>query len=136
MNPYPVRYPVGYHHRGKCIGSFKTLPDGSLSHVMDYVSSRKEIYLKEYVRLVRQHSDLYEVKRMLEYGLNIMIIEVDGPHEESLQYYKDKYDVPSDFIQSNSVEANMENLSILLNDPKHPFGHGYCLAIALQDWYT
>lgn len=135
MNPYPVRYPVGYHHRGKCIGAFKSLPDGSYSPLLDYIESRKEIYLMEYVRLVRQHRDLYEIKRMIEAGLNIMIIEVDGPHQESLDYYKDKYNVSDDFIKANSVEATMKNLSILLNDPKHPFGHGYCLAIALQDWY-
>ena len=24
-----------------------------------------------------------------------------------------------------------ENLNIMLNDPKHPYGHGYCLAKAL-----
>lgn len=26
-----------------------------------------------------------------------------------------------------------ENISIMLNDTKHPFGHGYCLAMALLD---
>ncbi|AEX61932.1 hypothetical protein c7_R1070 [Megavirus courdo7] len=26
-----------------------------------------------------------------------------------------------------------ENLAIMLHDPKHPFGHGYCLAMALTN---
>ena len=68
----------------------------------------------------------------LKQGKNILIIEVDGPHQESLQYYIDKYnDVSSDFIENGTMLTNKENINMMLHDDKHPFGHGYCLALAL-----
>lgn len=45
---------------------------------------------------------------------------MDGPHEEDLQYYK-----------NNTILATKDNLTIILNDSKCPFGHGYCLASIL-----
>ena len=62
-----------------------------------------------------------------------MIIEVDGPHQESLNYYKHTYGVSEDFIDKNTISVNENNMKIMLNDTKHPFGHGYCLAMALLD---
>lgn len=37
------------------------------------------------------------------------------------------------FIENGTLLASKENLQLLLNDAKHPFGHGYCLAWALLD---
>ena len=73
------------------------------------------------------------LKNRLINGENLLIIEVDGPHQESLDYYKEKYEVGDDFIQKNTMLANDENINIMLNDTKHPFGHGYCLAMTLLD---
>jgi len=51
---------------------------------------------------------------------------------ESMKYYQEKYSVTNNFIEADSVEATEHNLAILLNDGKHPFGHGYCLAWAMM----
>ena len=39
--------------------------------------------------------------------------------------------MPDNFIENNTIECNEFNMNIMLNDPKHPFGHGYCLAMTL-----
>lgn len=128
-NPYPVRYPVGYNNRHKCICSLKTI----YSPQLDYIEARKEIYLPVYVELVKKEPLFDELKSMLDKGINLLIVEVDGPHQESLPYYIKKYHVEDDFIENHTMLANSTNLDIMLNDPKHPFGHGYCLAMALLD---
>jgi hypothetical protein len=69
----------------------------------------------------------------LSSGINLLIIEVDGPHQEAIDHYKTKWNVKSDFIEQSTMLATPENLTIMLNDDKFPFGHGYCLAMALLD---
>jgi hypothetical protein len=71
---------------------------------------------------------------MLSQGKNLLILEVDGPKQESLEYYKEKYGVDDTFIEKKTVLATQENLSIFLDDTKHAFGHGFCLASALQEF--
>ena len=130
-----VRYPVGFKHRSKCLYALMDKPDGTIDedNKLDYVESRKKIYIKEYCRLVKQHPKFKELKNRLENGENLLIIEVDGPHQESLNHYKEKYGVDDNFIQDNTIIVNEENIKFMLNDTKHPFGHGYCLAMALLD---
>lgn len=128
-NPYAVRYPVGYHHRHKCLCAFKRLEDGFL----DYVESRKQIYLPVYTKLVSREEHFHELKELINIGQNLLLIEVDGPHQESMDWYQNQYGVDESFIQNDTMLANKTNLEIMLNDTKHPFGHGYCLAAALLD---
>ena len=125
---YAIRYPVGFKHRTQC--KFALKDDGE---PLGYIDSRKQIYVMEYCRLVKELPEFLELRERLNNGENLMIVEVDGPHQESLDYYKDTYGVDDDFIQNNTMVVNKENIGIMLNDPKHPFGHGYCLAIALLD---
>lgn len=134
-NKYAVRYPVGFQHRHKCLYALAEDEDGNIitDKKLDYIASRKEIYVKEYCRLVKKKPKFQELKSRLEQGENLLIFEVDGPHQESLQYYKDKYKVGNNFIENSTMLANKENLKIMLNDTKHPFGHGYCLAMALNN---
>ena len=129
----PIRYPVGFKNRHKCLFSLKgdEIPEVKS---LDYIESRKEIYLPLYTELVQKEKQFLELVERLKNGENLLIIEVDGPHEESLEYYRDKYDVPKDFIQNFTMLATRENIDIMLNDPKHPFGHGYCLALALLNY--
>jgi len=136
----PVRYPVGMQHRNKCLCSlWEKDPEEEekekVFYELDYIDSRKFIYLSKYVKLVSYLPSFQKLKKMLEKGKNllknILIIEVDGPHEESLEYYKKEYKVKDNFIENNTMLATKENLEIMLNDKKHPFGHGYCLAWAL-----
>lgn len=126
-NKYALRYPVGFHHRRKCLYAMWN------GEKLDYIQSRKKIYVPEYIRLVKKELKYKHLKRLIDEGTNLLIVEVDGPRQESLQYYKDKYGVGDDFIVNNTIEANEDNLSIMLEDEKHPFGHGYCLAMALLD---
>jgi len=97
------------------------------------ITARKKVYVKEYCRLIRQQPKFKELQEKIKKGENLLIIEVDGPNEQSMQYYKDKYGVEDDFIINSTMLATENNMKIMLNDPKHPFGHGYCLALALLD---
>lgn len=127
-NKYPVRYPVGYHSRGKCLYA---IISHNNNQQLDYIQARKKIYLPVYKKLVKKQPQFKELRKRLKEGENLLIIEVDGPHQESLPYYKQKYGVNDDFIQNDTILVTQDNMSIMLNDAKHAFGHGYCLAIAL-----
>ena len=101
--------------------------------LLPYVAARKRIYLPLFLKLVKTQSQFSELCRLVESGKNILIIEVDGPHQESLPYYQSTYDVPQDFIQDDTIVADPAYMDIMLNDEKYAFGHGYCLALAIQD---
>ena len=120
--PYAVRYPVGMTARHKCLYSYHN------GQTLDYIESRKQIYIPLYLQSVVSQP-LF--KKLLASKANLLIAEVDGPHSESMPYYTATYGVPSDFIVNDTVLCTPQNLKILLNDPKHPFGHGYCLGMAL-----
>jgi hypothetical protein len=102
----------------------------------DYIESRKALYLPKYIECLENQPKFVKLQKMLERKENLLIIEVDGPHQEDLEYYKSKYEVDENFIENNTMLATEENLKIMLNDAKHPFGHGYCLAWALQGLST
>lgn len=128
-NEYAVRYPVGYKNRSKCLYA---IPEYDHTKKLDYVSSRIKIYIPLYCELAKADEISYpKLRRMLAVGKNLLIIEPDGPHQESLDYYKRTYNVEDDFIVDHTMLANAENLSIMVVDTKHPFGHGYCLAMSL-----
>ncbi|XWV24459.1 hypothetical protein QJ856_gp0015 [Tupanvirus deep ocean] len=129
-NAYYVRYPVGFGNMHTCLFAIK---ESEPNKRLNYIEGRKEIYVPVYCELGKKEPKFAELKNRLINGENLLIIEVDGPHQESLNYYKDMYDVDNDFIENNTMLASEENLTIMLNDDKHPFGHGYCLAMALQD---
>jgi hypothetical protein len=85
--------------------------------------------------LVCLHTKFTELKNKLDSGENLLIIEVDGPHQESIDYYMKEYGVDKTFIEDDTMIVNEENIRIMLNDTKHAFGHGYCLAMVLSDDY-
>nr|QBK94070.1 MAG: uncharacterized protein LCPAC406_03840 [Pithovirus LCPAC406] len=134
-----IRYPVGrsFRTRATCIGSLMNVEmkndEIRLSDMklFDYVESRKVLYLPEYCRLVKKQKQYRDLQNLLKAKVNLLIIEVDGPRESSLSYYSEKYDVYNTFIQNNTMLVTTKNLKIMLNDTKHPFGHGYCLAASL-----
>jgi hypothetical protein len=135
---YPVRYPVGFSNRHLCIGSIKSseynkciMDKNYVPKLLSYVDARKEIYLKNYLKLVKKEKDFWGLVNMVKSGKNILIIEVDGPHQDHLDYYKSKYGVSDDFIEHNTILCTPENMDIMLNDTKFPFGHGYCLGISI-----
>lgn len=128
-----IRYPVGHNHRHTCKCAFAENPDGTINpQPLDYVQSRKLIYLPLYTRLVQKKDRFHKLRQEWLSGTNLLIIEVDGPHSESLSYYQQTYGVPENWIEHHSIECSKVNMEIMLNDPKHAFGHGYCLALAIQ----
>lgn len=130
----PVRYPVGYEHRHKCLFAMGEKSDGTIDTTpLNYIESRKKIYVPIYVEAAKRCLTFDSLKARLENGENLLIIEVDGPHEESMAHYVQDYDVPNDFIVNGSMLATPKNLQIMLNDAKHPYGHGYALSAALLD---
>lgn len=131
-NSNPVRNPVGWDHMKTCkFAVEKDQPISEENPPLDYIQGRKRIYLPWYQKLVQTQPRYQELKNHHLTGKNLLIIEVDGPHQESLAYYREKYGVPENFIEGDSMEATPEYLEIMLNDRKHPFGHGYCLAFSL-----
>lgn len=127
----PVRYPVGFEHRHQCLCSLWYDKDSHNYDQLDYIAARKAIYVPLYLRAVVGQPKFIKLQQMLAAGKNLLILEVDGPHQESLSYYQTRYAVSSDFISNYTTLATPANLQILLEDAKHPFGHGYCLAMAL-----
>lgn len=126
-----IRYPVGKSFSKKCVGTIKG--DEKKYEVLDYISSRKQIYVNKYIELAKSEELFTELMERLNNGENFVILDIDGPHEESINYYKDEYDVDIPIID-NSIEISIDNMkyiNLLLNDPKHPFGHAYCLGVAL-----
>ena len=124
-----IRYPVGMKHRHKCLFALAETEDGKInSKPLNYIESRKEIYVPLYQKLVRDHPMFLRLKKRLNNGENLLIVEIDGPHPESMSYYKEKYDVSDDFIQNGTILCTEKHLNIMLNDGKHLYGHGYALA--------
>lgn len=131
--PCPIRYPVGFNHRHLCRFSLAEDAQGNIDpRPLDYISSRKAIYIPHYSQAVVKRPQFAELQQRVQSGQNLLIIEVDGPHQESLPYYQQKYQVPGDFIVNDCLRATPANLDIVLNDPKHPYGHGYVLASLLM----
>ncbi|MBS0627729.1 MAG: hypothetical protein JSS09_05915, partial [Verrucomicrobia bacterium] len=95
------------------------------------LEARKEIYNGTYFKLAKEQPIYRKLEDMLEDGKNLLIMEVDGPQEQSLNYYQQKYNVPDDWITNKSIDINESNMNILLNDGRHSFGHGFCLASSL-----
>jgi hypothetical protein len=113
-------------------------PVSAPAALLDYVQSRRLIYLPVYAQLLEGNRLFEHLRARHLSGEDLLIIEVDGPHQESLAYYRQKYGVAADFIVGDTVDVNAHSMRLLLNDTKHPFGHGYCLAMALmgkaQEW--
>jgi hypothetical protein len=132
---YAIRYPVGRENMNTCIYALNKISENPPKYKkLDYIEARKKIYVKVYKDLVQNHPTFLKLKEWLNKGINLLIIEIDGPHEESLEYYKNKYGVSDNFIQNDTILATKNNLDIMLNDDKHSYGHGYVLASALLDF--
>lgn len=131
-NKQYVRYPCGFNYRHN-VEYTLWLNNSGQYEKLDYIQARKKIYVKEYCHMVKNKNKFKELHNRVKNGEKLLIIEVDGPHEEIMNYYKEKYNVPNNFIENNTMLITQNNIEIMLNDPKKPFGHGYCLAMALLD---
>ncbi len=85
---------------------------------LDYLKSRKEIYIPQYVKLIKNENAFIVLKEKVKNGENIMIMDLDGP---SLDIYPEGALVTEEFIKC------------MLNNIDRPFGHGYIIAAELLD---
>ena len=132
----PIRYPVGKANTHKCLFALKEDENGIINpKMLTYVESRKEIYMKEYCKLVKQHPMFETLRKRLLNGDNLLIVEVDCCQERSLNYYLQTYakshNIKEDFIDQGTMLVTPTNIDIMLNDTKERFGHGYCLGYTL-----
>lgn len=124
---FPVRNPVGWKAMKTCAYAL-AVPRGPC---LNYIASRIAIYVPNYLKAVQETELFQELLERHQQGENLLIAEIDGAHQESMKNYQKEHHVKSDFIDQDSVEINRESLHLLLTDPRHSFGHGYCLAMAL-----
>jgi hypothetical protein len=122
-----VRYPPGRKNMKLCVGSYRV----GEPRLLTYLESRLKVYCPLYISQVRKQLKYQKIIQKLKEGKKILIIEVDGPRQNDLEYYKQKYNVGDDFIVNSTMIANSSNLAIMLQDPMNPFGHGYAFAWSL-----
>eukprot|EP00051_Salpingoeca_urceolata_P017439 m.237485 g.237485 ORF g.237485 m.237485 type:complete len:329 (-) comp18954_c0_seq2:68-1054(-) len=81
---------------------------------MGYITSRKQVYVPEYARLVEETRVFKALRERVLAGENVMILDLDGPRD-----------------QPGGVEVTVEMLRTRINDPRYQFGHGYVAAALL-----
>ena len=86
---------------------------------LNYVESRKQVYVPEYYQLIKDNEMTLYYKKMLEEGYNLAFYDFDGPRRE-------EHGV-------TCLELTEDLLKDKINDPTHPFGHGYIVAATIAD---
>lgn len=79
-----------------------------LNNVLDYISSRKLIYVPVYAWLVVRTQAFQQLRTMIASGQTVQILDFDilpGSHKITLDFLRER-----------------------INDPTLPFGYGYVLA--------
>ena len=107
--PKPIRYPNGFSRTAQTLFSLEISKDGTEQR-LNYLEARKEIYFKEYCRLVEKLPEYKTLLGMLQKGQDIVLCETDVPDNEIM---------------------DQEKLAALLINPSIKFGHGLCLAYSL-----
>ena len=136
-NKLAVRYPNGYYGRHECIcsllpdekGGWRVVGGQGATKEQRYIAARKEIYVPLYGEAAKSHQRYQELVTLLQQGVNILILDVDGPK------YTEKY--PFNQIEKGSIEINEANIKALINDTTQAFGHGAVAAAYLlggKEW--
>lgn len=95
--------------------------------IYGYTEARIKIYCPVYENIAVKTKLFKTLINKLKSGTNLLIVEVDGPRQESLPYYQQKYGVPDDWIKHHTIDVNPYNINIMINDSNHSYGHGYVL---------
>ena len=85
---------------------------------MDYITSRKLVYVPKYHELIKDREMTRSWKNMFESGFDIVIYDFDGPRTEAGGVC--------------CLELTKELLIKNINDPKFPFGHGYIVGATIM----
>ena len=107
------RYPKGKGKKVLCARFERYEEKGD----MDYVTSRKEVYCKEYYELIKNRERTLYWKKMLDEGKSITIYDFDGPRNEDKGV--------------TCLELSVDMLKEKIEDVKFPFGHCYVVGCAL-----
>lgn len=121
-NRWAVRYPNGFEGRHSCLCSLWR------DEKLGYIDARKKIYCAEYARLAPPTYAFQTLRAMLDEGINLQLLEVDGP-DPTLRY------APYDQISAEQpgLLITEATIRLLVNDGRKPFGHGYVIAALLLD---
>lgn len=120
----PIRYPNTIHRRKNTQFALCIDQEGN-ERRLDYIATRKEIYVREYMRLIKKLPEYAKLLDKLRCGKNIMICELDVPAKNKKGHYGEDCD------ENNVCHMSIEKLELLLNDGREAFGHGLCLAYSL-----
>lgn len=120
----PIRYPNKIHRR-KNTQFCLCIDKNGYERRLNYISTRKELYVNEYIRLIKKLPEYNILLNRLKNNKNIMICEIDVPARGK----KGNYGLDCD--EHNICLMSINKLEILLNDTNEPFGHGLCLAYSL-----
>lgn len=104
----PVRYPNGYTGRHNC--RCAVVVENGAIRCLDYLSARREIYVRRYSALVRQTEAFQALQQLLATGHNLTFTDIDCPAD--IMVDQDSYDQ-------------------YLNNDQKPFGHTWVLAATL-----
>jgi hypothetical protein len=119
-----VRYPCGFRHHSKAMGSIVGNPDSWT--LIDYIDARKRIYYPVYRQIAIKTRRFRSLLSTYQRGENIQINEVDGPRLHKEQPYCQ--------VVNGSLPIDHTILDALINNPQQAFGHGYALAAAIIEW--
>jgi hypothetical protein len=121
--PNPIRYPNKIHRRKDTRFSLSIDANGNEIR-MDYITSRKEIYLKEYLRLVRALPEYHVLLSKLN-----MICEIDVPANHKHGSFGLGSGPEPRLDENNICMMNIEKLETLINDPIRTWiVFGLCIA--------
>lgn len=84
---------------------------------MDYITSRKKVYIPEYYELIKNNETLKYWKEKSKDN-NLIIYDFDGPRDDNNNVL--------------CLELTKELLINKINYEKHPFGHGYIVAASIM----
>jgi hypothetical protein len=83
----------------------------------DYISSRKQIYIPFYKKLVENTETIRKYRELVKAGKKVVVYDFDGPR---------------DCGSPICLEYSDKMLTEKLNDPETPFGHGYVVAALIS----
>jgi len=105
-------FPSSIRHRD-CLYMVYFDSNGKLEK-LDYVASRKKIYIPQYAKLIVNTDSFKELKKLYESGKKIALCDFDA-----YNYYGPKLDQNTTIVD-------------IVNDPQYKVGHGYIIKMLLQ----
>lgn len=143
-NPFSVSYPNGYNSSNFNSGFLvEAKPSDDDIFCVDMTTQppipyrrisaleeRKVLFCPLYTRLCTKHPKFIELMNHVNLGRNIIIADCDGP---LFSWFANTPLCDLFTIENCMLIDKKETIQFLLNDTRHPFGHGYAIAALLND---